>query len=70
MIFTRKKHIDTDISLSIDGEPIYEVQKTKFLGVIIDKELTRKEHIALTAETYLGELVWWSKLEITWIKVA
>ena len=38
MIFTRKKHIDTDITLSIDGEPIYEVQKTKFLGVIIDKK--------------------------------
>ena len=49
MIFTRNKHIDTDISLSIDGEPIYEVQKTKFLGVIIDKKLTWKEHIALTA---------------------
>ena len=49
VIFTRKKHIDTDITLSIDGEPIYEVQKTKFLGVIIDKKLTWKEHIALTA---------------------
>ena len=36
MIFTRKKHIDTDITLSIDGEPISEIQKTKFLGVIID----------------------------------
>ena len=54
MIFTRKKHTDTDIILSIDGEPIYEVQKTKFLGVIIDKKLTWKEHIALTA----GKISW------------
>ena len=49
MIFTRNRHIDTDITLSIDGEPIYEVQKTKFLGEIIDKKLTWKEHITLTA---------------------
>ena len=40
MIFTRKKHIDSNINLSIDGESIYEVQKTKFLEVIIDKKLT------------------------------
>ena len=49
MIFTRKIHIDTDITLSIDGEPIYEVQKTKFLGVMIDKKFTWKEHIALAS---------------------
>ena len=51
MIFTRKRHIDTDITLSIDGEPIYEAQKTKFLGVIIDKKLTWKSHIAPTSGT-------------------
>ena len=49
MKFTRKRHIDTDITLSVDGEPIYEVQRTKFLGVIIDKKLTWKERIALTS---------------------
>ena len=49
MIFTRKKHIDSNINLSIDGESICEVQKTKFLGVIIDKKLTWKEHIAFIA---------------------
>ena len=38
MIFTRKKHIDSNINLSIDGESICEVQKTKFLGLIIDKK--------------------------------
>ena len=38
MIFTRKRHFDTDITLSIDGEPIYEVQMATFLGVIIDKK--------------------------------
>ena len=49
MIFTRKRHIDADITLSIDGESIYEVQKTKFPWVIIDKKRTWKEDIALTS---------------------
>ena len=49
MIFARKKHIDSNITLSIDDESICEVQKSKFLGVIIDKKLTWKEHIAFIA---------------------
>ena len=32
-----------------DGEPIYVAQKTKFLGVMIGKKLTWKDHIALTS---------------------
>ena len=62
MVFTRKRHIDTDIT----GYPLYEVQKTKFLRVMLyKKKLTWKEHIALASGKYLRELVWWSKLEFT-----
>ena len=43
------------LTLSTDGESICEVQKTKFLGVIIDKKLTwKKEHIAFIAEKISG----------------
>ena len=56
MIFTRKRHFDTDITLSIDGEPIYEVQMATFLGVIIDKKFGWKEQTH--QEKCLGELVW------------
>ena len=35
-----------NVKLSIDGELINEVDKTKFLGVLIDNKLTRKQHIA------------------------
>ena len=33
-------------NLSIDGDLINEVDKTKFLGILIDNKLTWKQHIA------------------------
>ena len=45
MIFNGKRKLKYQISLNIDGESINEVDKTKFLGVIIDKNLTWKSHI-------------------------
>ena len=39
MVFTRKRHIDTDIT----GYPPYEVQKTKFLRVMLYKKKTHME---------------------------
>ena len=41
---TQKDNLD--IKLAIDGEPINEVDKTKFLGILIDNKLTWKQHIA------------------------
>ena len=48
MIFTTKKSYICTISLNIDGHPITEVSKTKFLGVIIDNKLKCNEHITYT----------------------
>ena len=45
MIFWRRKKLCHDVKLLIDGQNINEVQKTKFLGIIIDNQMTWKWHI-------------------------
>ena len=45
MMFCRRKKLYHDAKLLIDGQAIDEVQKTKFLIIIIDNELTWKWHI-------------------------
>ena len=49
MIFSKKKIKPgvpkPSVNLSIDGQPLSEVEKTKFLGVIIDNKLTWEHHI-------------------------
>ena len=45
MMFCRRKKLYHDVKLLIDGQAIDEVQKTKFLGIIIDNKLTWKWHI-------------------------
>ena len=40
MIFSNKNDVCGQVDIRIDGEPIQAVGKTKFLGVIIDKNLT------------------------------
>ena len=45
MIFCRRKKLDHNVKLLIDGQAIDEVKKTKFLGIIIDNKLTWKWHI-------------------------
>ena len=45
MIFSNKSDVCGQIDIRIDGEPIQAVGKTKFLGVIIDKNLTWKDHV-------------------------
>ena len=44
MIFSNKSDVHGQIDIRIDGEPIQAVRKT-FLAVIIDKNLTWKDHI-------------------------
>ena len=46
MIFTSKNSPNRKIDLSIDGHKIEQTFKTKFLGVIIDSQLTWKYHIS------------------------
>ena len=45
MIFTNKNSTQPDFEIKIDGHRIDQTFKTKFLGVIIDSQLTWKEHI-------------------------
>ena len=46
MIFSKKKSPQrVSIELKIDGEKLSEIDKTKFLGVIIDNKLSWKEHV-------------------------
>ena len=45
MIFRKRKN-SLDIKLAIDVELINEVDKTKFLGILIDNKLTWKQYIA------------------------
>ena len=49
IIFTtrNKKIIDTNLDIKIDGITLELVQKTKFLGVIINSHLNWKDHIQL-----------------------
>ena len=46
IVFTRKLKSATSLNIGIDDKIINEGNKTKFLGVIIDKKLTWKEHIS------------------------
>ena len=47
MLFLPKKstYKYTNLPLQIDNEPLPVVSQTKFLGVIIDNQLTWKEHV-------------------------
>ena len=49
MFSVNEKKCDKSIKLVIDDETIDEVKNTKFLGVIIDKKLTWKDHINYVA---------------------
>ena len=46
MMFSGFKKNKPSIKLNIEGEPISETIKSKFLGVIIDNKLSWKDHIA------------------------
>ena len=46
MCFSAKNKPSPCISLQIDGEALAEVDKSKFLGVIIDNKLSWKDHIS------------------------
>ena len=46
MLFTKKRKYIPCVSINIDGQPIDEVESTRFLGVHIDNRLTWKKHIS------------------------
>ena len=45
MVFCRRKKLNVDMKLLINGEAIDEVQPIKFVGIIIDNKLSWKYHI-------------------------
>ena len=49
IVFTKRKKFNESIKLLIDNQTIEEVRSTKFLGVIIDKKITWKDHINYVA---------------------
>jgi len=46
MLFTNKRKDLIPLDIKIDNEKIYEVPKTKFLGIYIDNKLNWKDHIS------------------------
>ena len=55
IIFTRKKKTGNVLNIKIENQIIHEVYKTKFLGVIIAKKLTWKDHIFIyIQQTFKG----------------
>ena len=45
MLFFKKRQYQISVCLEIDGEQLSQVKNTKFLGIIIDDQLTWKSHI-------------------------
>ena len=45
IVFTKRKKFNESIKLLIDNQTIEEARSKKFLGVIIDKKITWKDHI-------------------------
>ena len=46
MVFHRDKHNNMDVKLCINKVPIQQIDNTKFLGVIIDDNLSWSNHIS------------------------
>ena len=46
MVFSGKNKPNPNLVIRIDGKSMHKVEKTKFLGVIIDKRLSWKDHIS------------------------
>ena len=50
MLFNRNNKINTsDLNININGNKINEVNKVKFLGVILDNQVSWKDHISYSA---------------------
>ena len=51
------KKLLTQIKLTIDNIPIEQTDKTKFLGIIINQNLTETDHISLLKKRLVKTLV-------------
>ena len=45
LLTSSKKQLDCDLETKLNGERLYETDSVKYLGIQIDKRLTRKQHI-------------------------
>ena len=43
---SKRKRINSDISMSLDGTPLNQVHVVKFLGIFLDENLSWKSHIS------------------------
>ena len=62
MLFCGKRRVDQNITVKIDGKDIQRVKHTKFLGVIIDEQLTWKEHICYISKKVSRAIYIFSKV--------
>ena len=53
---TKNKKISHNIEIQINNQIIEQVNSTKFLGLIMDKELTWKQHIKMV-ETKISKIL-------------
>ena len=49
MFKSHKKQLETNLTINLNSQEIQKVNKTKFLGIIIDQHLTWKSHIEYIA---------------------
>ena len=62
MIFTRKNMKEEDIGLYIEGTEIEKVHVSKFLGIIKDDKLSRRDHVAYISNKIFKEWgLWWKQ---------
>ena len=57
MVFSNEKRRNYDLNIMIDETKIEEVEKTTFLGVIINNKLTWKDHFASKVSRGMGMVI-------------
>ena len=63
MIFTLRNKTATDLDIKINEVRIERVYETKFLGVLVDSQLTWKQHIEYTYKNCLNVLEYYQRPE-------
>ena len=56
MFFRKQSNKKCDLKIQIDGSEIDQVERTKFLGVVIDQNLNWKEHVSLISRKVSGSI--------------
>ena len=62
MIFTARNKTATDLDVKTNEVRIERVYETKFLGVLVDSQLTWKQHTEYTCKNFLNVLEYYQRL--------